>query len=66
MHYSSARNDTVCNALGAAIIALLVVLPARADGPSSAPTNNYPTIARLEYVQECINRAGGQQAAMYP
>ena len=66
MHYSSARNDTVCNAFGAAIIVLLVALPARADGPSSAaPSNNYPTVARLEYVQECINRAGGQQAAMY-
>ncbi|MEP7242638.1 MAG: hypothetical protein ABI885_03025 [Gammaproteobacteria bacterium] len=55
----------MCNVFGAAIIVLLVALPARADGPSAPPANNYPTIARLEYVQECINRAGGQQAAMY-
>lgn len=65
MHSLSARNDTVCNALGAAIFALLGALPARADTPATAPSNNYPTIARLEYVQECINRAGGAQSAMY-
>jgi hypothetical protein len=57
----SARNDTVCNAFGAAIIALVAAAPLRAD----APGHDYPTIARIEYVQECVNKAGGRQAAMY-
>jgi hypothetical protein len=57
----SARNDTLCNAFGAAIIALFFAAPLRAD----APGHNYPTIARIEYVQECVNRTGGKQGAMY-
>lgn len=57
----SARNDTLCNAFGAAIIALLAAAPLRAD----APGHDYPTIARIEYVQECVNRTGGKQGAMY-
>jgi hypothetical protein len=57
----SARNDTLCNAFGAAVLALIVTTPLRAD----APAHNYPTIARIEYVQECVNRAGGRQGTMY-
>ena len=57
----SARNDTLCNAFGAAIFGLIVATPLRAD----APTHDYPTIARIEYVQECVNRTGGRQGAMY-
>jgi len=57
----SARNDTLCNAFGAAIIALFAAAPLRAD----APGHDYPTIARIEYVQECVNRTGGKQGAMY-
>jgi hypothetical protein len=29
------------------------------------PAYNYPTVARIEYVQECMNRAGTQQNTMY-
>jgi hypothetical protein len=31
----------------------------------TAPVNNYPTIARVEYVNQCINNNGGKLAALY-
>ncbi len=37
------------------------VLPVRAD----APKNDYPTSARVEYVQECIARNGGNLSDLY-
>jgi len=37
------------------------VLPARAD----APKNDYPTSARVEYVQECIAKNGGNLSDLY-
>ncbi len=40
-------------------------VPALADAPANAPANNYPTIARIEYVRECVNRAGASESAMY-
>jgi hypothetical protein len=44
------------------VIALLIsATPAR----SETPENNFPTVARVEYVQECINRTGGKQTNMY-
>jgi hypothetical protein len=30
-----------------------------------APAHDYPTSARVEYVNECIGRAGGMLAALY-
>ena len=57
----SVRNDTLCPAHGAAIIALLMACAAHAD----VPANNFPTLARVEYVQECINRTGGKQTNLY-
>ena len=57
----SARNDTLCNAFGAAIVGLFAAAPLQADVPS----HDYPTIARIEYVQECVNKTGGKQGAMY-
>jgi hypothetical protein len=32
---------------------------------ADAPGHDYPTIARIEYVQECVNKTGGHQGAMY-
>jgi hypothetical protein len=32
---------------------------------ADATSNDYPTIARIEYVQECMNRAGPHQGTMY-
>ena len=36
-------------------------LPALGD----APRNDYPTVARVEYVQECIAKNGGNLADLY-
>ena len=46
----SVRNDTLCPVLGALV---LLATPAYA--------NDFPTLARVEYVQECVNRTGNQQ-----
>lgn len=59
----SVRNDTLCNAIGAAILVLCACVPARADAPS--PANNFPTLARIEYVRECMNRSGGGESSLY-
>ncbi len=34
-------------------------------GSSPAPVHDYPTVARVEYVNECIAKAGGKLAALY-
>jgi len=36
-------------------------VPAR----GAAPANDYPTFARVEYVQECMSRSGGALAQLY-
>jgi hypothetical protein len=58
---NSVRNDTLCPVYGAVFGLFIVITPAR----SEAPANNFPTLARVEYVQECINRTGGKQTNMY-
>src|SRR5688572_8412141 len=57
----SVRNDTLCPAHGATLVACLLSTSVVAD----VPANNFPTLARVEYVQECINRTGGKQTNMY-
>ena len=37
-------------------------VPALAD---DAPRNNYPTYARVQFVQDCAARAGGSEADVY-
>jgi hypothetical protein len=32
---------------------------------AAAPVHDYPTIARVEYVNECIGKNGGKLAALY-
>jgi hypothetical protein len=32
---------------------------------ADAPRNDYPTVARVEYVQECIGKNGGNLADLY-
>jgi len=61
LHDFSVRNDTLCNAFGAAILVLCACVPARAD----APAHDFPTVARIEYVRECMNRAGGGESTLY-
>ena len=46
--------------LGAAA-ALSMAAPTRGD----APAHDYPTAARVEYVQECMSRNGGSLATLY-
>jgi hypothetical protein len=40
---------------------------AQADDAANAaqPSHDYPTVARVEYVNECIAKNGGKLAAMY-
>jgi hypothetical protein len=67
----SVRNDTHCPAYGAAMLCLLLATAVAADAPDvekpteSTVTNDFPTLARIEYVQECINRTGGGQTNVY-
>jgi hypothetical protein len=34
-------------------------------GTSNLPAHDYPTLARVEYVNECIGKNGGKLAALY-
>lgn len=61
-------------ATGVAVALCLCALPALGDAPTVAaptaaaagvPKNNYPTSARVEYVQECILKNGGNLADLY-
>jgi hypothetical protein len=67
----SVRNDTHCPAYGAAIACLLLASAVAADAPDVVATsaarvsNDFPTLARVEYVQECINRTGGNPNHLY-
>lgn len=45
-----------------AAVACLTSGSAGADGPAR---NDYPTYARVQYVQDCAARAGGSQADVY-
>jgi hypothetical protein len=67
----SVRNDTLCPVRGAAMVCLLLASAVAADATdvvkatATPVTNDFPTLARVEYVQECINRTGGKQTNMY-
>jgi hypothetical protein len=39
--------------------------PAADPVRGAAPAHNYPTIARVEYVNDCIGKNGGKLAALY-
>ena len=54
---------TGASRLARAGIIALTMLPAMAR--SDAPANDYPTVARVEYVNECIGANGGTLAALY-
>ncbi|MEJ1965959.1 MAG: hypothetical protein WDO56_32175 [Gammaproteobacteria bacterium] len=46
---------------GAVVVAMFAWSPLYAD----ARANDFPTLARVEYVQECINRTGGDRSHLY-
>lgn len=43
----------------------IFVLIGCAGTATAAPANDYPTVARVEYVNDCIARNGGKLAALY-
>jgi hypothetical protein len=57
--FEQSRLRALALAAGCGFIAYM--LPARSD----APTHDYPTYARVEYVQECMAQNGGTLAELY-
>jgi len=55
--------------LPAVVLLLGIVTPCAAAtavaNDTPAPAHAYPTVARVEYVNECIGKSGGQLAALY-
>lgn len=39
--------------------------PGADAGATTAPAHDYPTVARVEYVNDCIGKNGGKLAALY-
>lgn len=44
---------------------LAVTCAAAEPARDNTPVNNFPTLARVEYVNQCINNNGGKLAALY-
>ncbi len=40
-------------------------VPAAAAPANTGPAHDYPTVARVEYVTECMGKSGGKLAALY-
>jgi hypothetical protein len=55
----------LCWCAGQATIAADTPAGSPADAPAATPRNSYPTSARVEYVQDCIGRNGGNLADLY-
>jgi hypothetical protein len=49
------------------LIGLGLAAPGSAAVPAGedAPVNYYPTLARVEYVNQCVEKHGGKMAALY-
>ncbi|WP_235839848.1 hypothetical protein [Derxia lacustris] len=60
---SAIRSGTVARLLAATALASFAG-SARADEPAQ-PRHSYPTTARVEYVQECVNGQGGEFVSLY-
>ncbi len=58
------RLHTACNALFA-LVATTALCRADAPPPDDRAGHDYPTSARVEYVQECMVRHGGELAYLY-
>ena len=39
--------------------------PGTETNAATAPAHDYPTVARVEYVNDCIGKSGGKLAALY-
>ncbi len=52
--------------IAAAVALCWCTAPTLGDEPKSdSPRNDYPTVARVEYVQECIAKNGGNLSDLY-
>jgi hypothetical protein len=49
----------------AMLLSILFVPLLLPGGAMGAPANDYPTVARVEYVLECMNSHGGKQENLY-
>jgi hypothetical protein len=62
--FFSARLGAAVSGLVAVLAAALLLAPraAKSDPPAK---HDYPTVARVEYVNQCIGKSGGALAALY-
>ena len=61
--FLSARLGAAVSGMVAVLVALL--LAPRAANSDPPAKHDYPTVARVEYVNECIGQNGGALAALY-
>lgn len=61
---TSRRLHIACNAL-LAVMAATSLSRAQTPPPDDPAGHDYPTSARVEYVQECMLRNGGKLASLY-
>jgi hypothetical protein len=56
----------LCHLIACGVL-LAIITPCDAAEPvrTDSPAHSYPTIARVEYVNDCIGKNGGKLAALY-
>jgi len=58
--------QSLCHAFAGMSWLCLVAAAAQGDpAKSDSPTHDYPTHARVEYVQECMGKNGGKLSTLY-
>jgi len=61
--------QNLCHVRFGFLVSVLIGLSAVAQADEAAnaapPSHDYPTVARVEYVNECIAKNGGKLAALY-
>ena len=62
--FLSARLGAAVSGVVAVLVAALLIAPRAANSDPPAK-HDYPTVARVEYVNECIGQNGGTLAALY-
>ena len=62
--FLSARLGAAVSGIVAVLVAALLLAPRAANSDPPAK-HDYPTVARVEYVNECIGQSGGALAALY-
>jgi hypothetical protein len=62
--FFTARLGAAVSGMVAVLVAALLLAPRAANSDPPAK-HDYPTVARVEYVNECIGQNGGALAALY-